>query len=302
MGLISGLQRFSIHDGPGIRTLVFTKGCPLRCLWCDNPETQLANQEISYRASRCIRCGECVKVCQAKAVRLSKRGRPRINRRLCVACGRCTEACPSGAMTIIGQRMAAEQLLCEVEKDVAFYRNSGGGITIGGGEPAVQAEFVTTFLKICKGELGINTAVETSGYTRLDSLEQITLQADLIYYDIKHLDPAKHRELTGVPNDLILENLKKISQQDRQVIIRIPVIPGYNDSDDNMRETAKFIANLGRGIRGVELLPYHGYGISKYKQLGRRYRLKNPQPPSDEQLSNLKVIIETSGIKAKIGN
>ncbi len=278
------------------------KGCPLRCLWCDNPETQSAEGEISYRANRCVRCGECAKVCEAKAVRLSKRGHPRINRRLCVRCRRCSEVCPSGAMSAIGQRTAIDQLLHEVEKDSAFYRKSGGGITIGGGEPARQAQFVARLLEECKSEFGINTAVETSGCAEFDSLEQIALQADLICYDVKHLDPARHLELTGVPNDLILENLERISRVHGQVIIRIPVIPGYNDSGDNVRETAEFISHLGRGVRGVELLPYHGYGISKYKQLGRRYALRNVKPPGSEQLSSLKAIIEASGIEVKIGN
>ncbi len=301
LGVISALQRFSVHDGPGIRTLVFMKGCPLRCLWCGNPETQLNKKVISWRAARCSRCGECAKACPANAIKFSKRGQPRINRKSCAACGLCAEACPSGAMRVIGQKISVEELLSEIEKDIPFYRNSGGGVTVGGGEPTLQAQFVSVFLKKCKMELGINTAVETCGYARFDSLKQTIMEADLIYYDIKHVDSVKHHELTGVLNDLIIGNLRKISQEDRQIIIRIPVIPGYNDSEDSLRETGKLITGLGKSVKKVELLPYHNYGTSKYHELGRRYKLKSLEPPTKEQLLHLQSIIENFGIDTEIG-
>ena len=298
-GLIYNLQRFAVHDGPGIRTLVYMKGCPASCLWCSSPQTQNLAPDVLYIEPHCKRCGRCVEVCPIGAITLSKGESVKIDRELCTGCGQCVEDCPNQALELAGYEMTVEELFLEVKKDSSFYRRSNGGVTVGGGEPMMQHEFVIEFLKECKQRY-INTAIETCGYVKWDYLEKLLKYLDLVYFDIKHMDDVTHKELTGLSNELILENAKRASAV-RPMIIRIPVVPGYNDSDDNIVATARFATELGDNIKRTELLPYHNFGTQTYRQLGRGYKLKDVEPPSDSHMKRLKEIVESCGVSAQVG-
>jgi pyruvate formate lyase activating enzyme len=297
-GKIYDIQKFAIHDGPGIRTLVFMKGCPLKCLWCSTPQTQKSSPDLLYIEVHCNFCHSCVDACPEKAIASSDE-KIKIDRKLCKACGQCVDVCPNQALKLVGEQRTVEELFQEVMKDNNFYRRSGGGVTISGGESTMQHEFVTALLKKCKS-MYIHTAMETCGYVKWEEMEKILEYIDLLYFDIKHMDSRIHKELTGVPNELILENVKKASKM-RPIIIRIPLIPGYSDSEENLVNTAKFVANLGDNFLRIELLPYHRFGIGTYEQLGRIYELKDVEPPSEEYMQKLKEIIESCGVKAQVG-
>jgi pyruvate formate lyase activating enzyme len=230
---------------------------------------------------------------------LSQKAGIEIDRQLCTVCGQCVEACPNHALELVGYEMTVEELFTEVKKDSSFYRRSNGGVTVGGGEPTMQHEFVTEFLKKCKQHY-INTAIETCGYVEWDYLEKLLKYVDLLYFDIKHMNPLVHKRLTGLSNELILENAKRVSAL-RPMIIRIPIIPGYNDSSDNIRVTAEFVAELGENIKRIELLPYHRFGTQTYRQLGREYKLNDVEPPSNSHMEKLKEIAEFCGLDAQIG-
>jgi len=309
-GLVFDIQRFAIHDGPGIRTLVFLKGCPLRCLWCCNPESQSPCPEIASFESNCIGCGNCFKVCPLNAIYVDG-GVYRIDRRICNNCGKCAQVCCANSKKLIGKWMSVDDVLSEVRKDVLFYRNSGGeaawgggsgGVTLSGGEPLMQPAFVVELLKRCR-QLGIHTVMETSGYAEYEILRNISEHLDLLYFDIKHMDPVKHLELIGVSNEIILSNAEKVvkvmTERSNHMIIRVPVISGYNDSEENIERTAQFVATL-KGVVGIELLPYHRLGAHKYKQLGHVYRLEGLLAPSDERLQKLKCISETRGLRVQV--
>ena len=297
-GIVFDIQRYSIHDGPGIRTLVFMKGCPLSCHWCCNPEGQKYHPEIRFIASKCVgeeKCNApCVAACPNSAITLYQ-GRPKTDRELCQNCGTCAEACLYEARQLSGRKVTVEELLEEVKKDEPFYLSSGGGVTLGGGEPLVQFEFAKEFLKRCK-EHHLHTAIETCGYAPWANLEQILEYVDVIYYDIKHMDPVKHRELTGVSNDLILENAKQLlATKKNQVIIRVPIIPDDNDSEKNIKATAMFVIEAG-GKR-MELLPYHRFGVGKYDQLDRKYVIRGKEQPAEEHMNQLRAIVESLGLE-----
>jgi len=296
-GIVFDIQRYSIHDGPGIRTLVFMKGCPLDCQWCCNPEGQKYHPEIRFIASKCVgeeKCkAPCATACPNNAISLL-RSKPKTDRELCQSCGRCAEACLYEARHLSGRKVTVEELLKEVKKDEPFYLNSGGGVTLGGGEPLVQFEFAREFLKRCK-EHHLHTAIETCGYAPWAHLGKTLEYVDVIYYDIKHMDPAKHKELTGVSNDLILENARQLlATRKDQVIIRVPIIPGVNDSEENIKATAMFVAEGGG--RMMELLPYHRFGVAKYDQLDRKYELREKQP-TEKEMNRLKTIVESLGLE-----
>lgn len=297
-GKVYDIQKFAIHDGPGIRTLVFMLGCPLKCLWCSTPQTQKPSPEILYIESNCKKCLRCVDECPEKVITFSDE-KIKIDRKLCTTCGQCVDVCPNQALKIVGDQRTVEELFQDVMKDNPFYRRSGGGVTIGGGEATMQQEFVTALLKKCK-EIYIHTAMETCGYVKWEEMEKILEYIDLLYFDIKHMDSHIHKELTGVPNELILENARNASKM-RPTIIRIPIIPGYNDSEENLLNTAKFAAELGENLLRIELLPYHRFGIGTYEQLGRIYELKDVEPPSEEYMLKLKKLIESCGVKAQVG-
>jgi pyruvate formate lyase activating enzyme len=280
-GLIFDIQRYSIHDGPGIRTLVFLKGCPLRCPWCSNPESQENRPELAFRRALCIGCGVCIDVCSNGAMRL-KETFPHIDRRKCNLCGECAKACAPEALSIVGRWMAVEQVLEEVERDLVFYEASRGGITVSGGEPFAQARFTEAFLKACKAR-GMATAIETAGYAPWPSIEPVIRYADFILYDIKHINSLRHRQLSGVSNKLILENARRMAGLGFPIAIRYPVIPGFNDGPEDREALFRFTKTLP-GVKRIDLLPYHRLGETKYKMLGRNYALKQLKPLACQDL------------------
>jgi len=301
-GLIFNIQRYSVHDGPGIRTLVFVKGCPLRCLWCCNPEGQVAQPEIMYYENLCIRCGRCVEVCPTGAS-VIKDGKVIILRELCRACGTCVKVCPTGARKLVGSYVTVDEVLAEVVKDMKFYVRSGGGLTVGGGEPLSQPQFVKELLRRAREEYYINTAIETSLYSPPDVVREVLTYVDYIFIDIKHIDPMKHRELTGVSNELILNNIRLVVRElldkGKEVVIRVPIVPSVNDDESNLSGVAKFIKSLGRDVP-VEFLAYHEFGKSKYRALGREYPLDSYRGvfiPTKEYISNIARYVSSLGVK-----
>jgi len=300
-GTIANIERFAIHDGPGIRTVVFLKGCPLRCTWCSTPESQDMSLEIGYFGDKCIKCAKCMEVCPVKAVTISDNGEILTDRLLCNNCGKCVEVCPTAARSTIGNEVTAGQVLEEIEKDAVFYWNSGGGVTLSGGEPAMQPKFSLEVLKACK-ERGIHTAMETCGYVKWAVLDEVLKYLDLVYIDIKHMLPLEHEKLTGKKNKLILENCSKIttSYPDVQLILRMPVVPGCNDSDENVVNTAEFARQL-KGLLRLELLPYHKFGVHMYETLLRNYPLVGVEPPSEARMRDLVELAKSCGIRVQIG-
>jgi len=294
-GMLLNIQRFSVHDGPGIRTLVFMKGCPLRCSWCSNPESQSREPELGFFQIKCVQCGKCVEACPLGAVTLSSDGEIATDRKICDNCGKCVEACSYEAREMAGEWVTVEYLLAEVEKDRDFYSNSGGGVTVGGGEPTYQPDFVREFLKECQ-ENWLHTAIETCGHAPWKNLEGILEYVDYVLCDIKHMDPAVHKRITGVSNKLILSNIKKIvSNQAQPIIIRVPIIPGLNDAETNIRATAEFVSGLEK-VEGIELLPYHRLGISKYEQFDKPYPLRELIAPEVDHMEKLEAIIASYGL------
>lgn len=303
-GYVSHIQRFSLHDGPGIRTLVFMQGCPLRCKWCCNPEGQKHYPQLRFIKIRCAAGGRCLSPCVAAcpegAITLSPEGKLRMDWTRCRNCGKCAEVCLYGARTMLGQRMTVAEVLAEVEQDRSFYQRSGGGVTIGGGEPLVQPKFVLELLKRCQAQF-LHTAIETCGHIPWRRLKEASEYLNLMYYDIKHIDPARHEELTGVSNELILSNAKKVlsGQLSCEVIIRTEIIPGCNDSEENISAIAQFV--LDSGGKMMELLPYHALGSSKYRQLGMEYTLTDIKEPTEEKMQRLRKTVESFGLKEMTG-
>lgn len=295
-GLVFNIQRYSIQDGPGIRSTVFLKGCPLGCLWCSNPESQNSFPEVGHRDSLCTKCGRCLDVCEPGAISISEAG-IRIDRIKCNNCGQCVDACYCEALTLLGKQMSVEDVLQELERDVSYYRNSGGGITASGGEPLSQPDFVATLFKRCH-ERGIHTTLDTAGYASPTTIEKVIEHTDLVLFDIKSMDSAVHSKATGVSNELILENANTLARRGVHMIIRVPLIPGWNDSQENMRAIANFTLRLN-GVEEVDLLPYHRLGTSKYKMLDRPYRLSEVLPPSEEHIQNLMEIIRSFGLRCE---
>jgi pyruvate formate lyase activating enzyme len=299
-GTIFNIQRYSIHDGPGIRTTVFFKGCPLQCLWCQNPESQTFQQELFYNKERCTGCGRCLTACPEKAIEIFE-GRSRTHRTLCKACGACAEVCPEEARVLMGKRVSAEEVFEEVKKDAIFYERSGGGVTLSGGEPLAQPEFSIRILSQCKSS-GIHTAIETCGHAPWETVERVLKVVDLVLFDLKHMDPMEHRKITGVSNALVLENLKRIYHESHVALaIRIPVIPGFNDTPENMEATVSFILKDLDASVPVHLLPYHRLGDSKREQMECTEPSLGIVPPSDEQVEKLKGFFESQGLNAVTG-
>ena len=297
-GIVFDIKKYAIHDGPGIRTTVFFKGCPLRCWWCHNPEGQDLEPELVYRKNRCIGCGECIKKCPKQAIFLEDQ-HISVNRKNCILCGNCSEVCPSDALSIAGRRMSAKEVLEEIEKDRAFYDESDGGVTFSGGEPFLQPGFLNALLDECK-ERGIHTTVDTCGFAQYEIIEKMRDKVDLFLYDIKTMDARKHMKYTGASNEQILKNLKKLAEDGSSIVISFPLIPGINDDDKNAVRTAKLISSLPN-IKQVNLLPYHRAGIEKYRNLGKPYKLDKIQPPSNQKIKSIKEKMEAFGIKIEIG-
>ena len=264
-GILFDVKRFAIHDGPGIRTTVFFKGCPLSCLWCHNPESQSSGPQLLYWAERCIGCGACVGACAAGAVSLEN-GVAKTDRALCTGCGACVEICPPQAREIAGEAWWLDRLLDTIERDLLFYDESGGGVTLSGGEPLAQPEFALDVLAACKSRR-IHTAVDTCGFAEWDVLDAVASQTDLFLYDVKHLDDDRHRELTGVSNGLILENLERLSEAGHRIWIRYPLIPCVNDAEGEIAALGRIVSRL-KSVDAVHLLPFHRGGKRKRAGLG----------------------------------
>lgn len=278
-GYIFNIQRFSVNDGPGIRTNVFFKGCPLSCIWCHNPESKNAAREIFFNPSKCTLCGRCMSVCENSA-HVSKSGVHVFDRSKCRSCGRCTAACPTGALEITGEPMSAQDVIREVLKDKIFYDNSGGGITLSGGEPMLQFDFAYEILTLAK-ESGLNTCMETCGFADAEKYMKIAPLVDLFLYDCKETDDGRHREYTGVSNRLILENLRMLDKLGARTVLRCPVIPTLNDKDEHLEAIAD-LANSLKNIVEIDVEPYHPLGASKSKLLGKDYPLSDLTFPSEE--------------------
>jgi pyruvate formate lyase activating enzyme len=299
-GFIFNIQRYSIHDGPGIRTTVFMKGCPLKCIWCANPEGQAFRPEIFFNPDKCTGCGRCVQECPQEAIEILGQ-KSHTDRQVCIGCGRCAAVCPNEARSLMGKQISAREVLEEIRKDAIFYERSGGGVTLSGGEPLVQPEFATAILRLCKGAY-IHTALETCGQAQWEAFEEVLKSVDLLLYDFKHMEPAKHEEYTSVSNHLILDNVRRACHKlSIPIWARVPVIPGYNDSMDNIEATARFIAEeLGNCVKRVNLLPYHRLGETKFERLEVDYKVSS-SPPDQEHLQELQEVVERFGLSTYIG-
>ncbi len=295
-GLIANIQRYCLQDGPGIRTTVFMKGCPLDCWWCHNPESRSEEPEVVVVESRCIRCGECVPACPEE---IAGPAGEDFDRDSCRRCGACVESCPTGARQMTGSRMTVEEVMTEILKDRIFHEDSSGGVTFSGGEPLMQPEFLAALLKACR-RVGVRTALDTCGFAPRKDLLGSAMLSDLVLYDVKAVDDALHRELTGVSNQSILENLEALSREHPNLWLRVPVIPGVNDSPEEFEAMARLAASLP-GVRQVNLLPYHRTGIQKFRRLGREYRLPEVTPPSDEAIAAAVEYFRARGVKAVAG-
>lgn len=296
-GTITEIQKYSVHDGPGIRTVVFFKGCPLACRWCANPETHTADRSVLYTPAHCICCGKCRTVCQAGAISYDSKSVV-IDDRVCVLCGACAEHCYAGALKLLGRRAAADEIMDVVMQDQVFYRHTGGGITLSGGEATRQADFALDLLRTSK-ERGITTALETCGYCSWAQLKPILRYTDYLLYDLKHLDPEVHRRYTGVNNQLILSNLDRASRLPLDLILRYPLIPGVNDDVDHVRRVGEMA--IRTGAREVHILPFHQFGASKWENLRMEYVFKNVGEPGDQDVEARRTQLTGMGLAVNIG-
>jgi len=297
-GTIFDIAKFSTHDGPGIRTAVFFKGCPLHCWWCHNPEGQSPAAQLVYREERCIRCFSCVEACPNHAIKILE-GTPTLLRNACKLSGMCALACQTKAREMAGKRVKVSDVMEEIEKDNIFYDESGGGVTFSGGEPFMQPIFLQNLLEACN-ERRIRTAVETCGFVASETLLNSGPYVDLYLYDLKVVDSETHRRFTGVSNDMILNNLRQLSQLHDHVIVRFPVIPGVNDDDVNVFRLGEFVSSLG-SVKEIDVLPYHELGIEKYKRLGIVSRMPKVEPPSSSNMCGIVKKLEGFGLLVKVG-
>lgn len=297
--LIFDIKRYAINDGPGIRIVVFFKGCNLNCAWCHNPESISPCQEKMYAASKCIGCGTCVETCPEGALSLTSEGIVTDSER-CTLCGKCAEVCPTTAIELSGKPMSVSEIMEEIEKQQVFFDQSGGGVTFSGGEPMLHPGFLTELLDEC-GRRGIHRAVDTAGFINTKTLLEVAKRTDLFLFDLKLMNPEKHRKWVGVPNEKIQENLKILAEAGAKINIRIPLIGGVNDDEENMTESARFVASLSGQKKKVNLLPYHKIAQTKYQKLGRPDDFKLLQEPSKESQGRAIAIFERFGIQAEIG-
>jgi pyruvate formate lyase activating enzyme len=299
-GVVFNIQRFSLHDGPGIRTTVFLKGCPLRCGWCSNSESLSPYPEIITRDVKCIRCGKCVEACSQQAISVLENTRT-IQWEKCNHCMECAEVCPSGAIEAMGRTMTVAEVMDTVERDASFYRRTGGGMTLSGGEPLVQWQFALGLLQEAKSR-GLHTAIDTTGCADWEILDEVLNCADLVLYDVKHPDSARHQEATGVPNERILDNLRRtLAKPGSRVWIRHPVIPRFSDSEEELEELCKLVLSLNPPAEKISLLAYHKFGEPKYAAMGKVYPWREIPMISDERIGEFKKLVESHGIEVDVG-
>lgn len=307
-GILFDIRKYSIHDGPGIRTAVFFKGCPLRCAWCHNPESQSFQPELILRPNRCIACGACVEICPNGAIEVSThhqalpQGKRRdivTDRAKCQACGECSRICYAEGRQLVGRAYRLEEVLTEIESDRVFYEQSGGGVTFTGGEPMSQRPFLLALLRACQAR-GIHTALDTSGYCTWKALDEVRPYVNLFLYDLKLMDDARHRQYTGVSNVVILSNLRILAEGGHAVRVRLPVIPGINDDWENLQASGKFLAGLP-ALQRVDLLAYHSSAEAKYQNLGLDYALPGLKPPSNERMQEIAAFLRGFGLEVSIG-
>lgn len=309
-GTVFDIKKYSINDGPGIRTTVFLSGCPLSCWWCHNPESQSRTPELLYRPNRCLACGACVEVCPEGAITLEcgssasayaeveLRHSVVTDREKCTACQTCISVCYAGARQFSGYEITVSEVMAQVKREIPFYEESGGGVTFSGGEPLMQPTFLSELLKACRRE-EIHTTVDTSGFANWNVFEQIRGDVDLFLFDLKHMDSVRHREVTGVPNEVILDNLKKLSERGHKVLARIPLIPGINDDEENLHASGKFLASLP-SLQGVELMGYHDIAEAKYQALGWEYKLPDTRPPTEEAISHAAEVLTSYKLQVTV--
>lgn len=311
-GKVYDIQGFSVQDGPGIRTTVFLKGCPLRCPWCHSPESQQFHSQLSWISMRCIgieKCGKCLDVCPKDAISPGETTQHMvtkedirhiyIDRSKCDDCGKCADLCYPDALYMCGTDYEVDELVERLSRDLPFYEQSGGGVTVSGGEALSQPEFTLELLKGLKNR-GIHTALDTTGFANYRNIEAVLPFTDLFLYDLKHMRSDRHKAVTGVPNEIILENAVKIAEAGGKFQVRIPVIPRFNDSEENIKETGMFCKSLGHAVTVIQLLPYHNLGVMKYLRISSNKKVQEAPVPTDEKISSLKKILEDLGLKVTV--
>ncbi len=294
-GVIFNIQKFSVNDGPGIRTVVFFKGCPLHCQWCANPESQLVIPQIFHDEKKCTHCHHCQSVCSQQAITFDF-NQIKINPSNCIQCKKCIKECPNSALELQGEKKNIEEILKLVLQDEVFYEESGGGITLSGGEILMQADFASELLKEAKKK-GLHTCIETTGFSSLEDFKKVIKYVDYAFFDCKHWNEKKHKQATGVSNQRILNNLKYVAHLDKELMVRIPVIPDFNDSLEDAKEFAKLFNALG--VKQCQLLPFHQFGENKYALLKKDYAYKNVNALHQEDLEVYREIFIEKGIQAK---
>jgi len=301
--LIFNIQKYNMYDGPGVRTMVFFMGCPLRCTWCSNPEGQKRQHQVLCKKNLCTRCGACVPVCPVGKHRISARTRLHeiVQDVECIGCRKCEQACTFSALSVVGEVKTISELMEIIEEDRPFYELSGGGVTLGGGEVLMQPEAAANLLMVCK-QRGINTAIETCGYARPEALMKVAEFTDLFLYDVKHMNSDRHYALTGVRNETILSNLKLLLESRQNVRIRMPLLKNVNDGEEEIRQLISFLTPFQdyKNFKGIDLLPYHRMGVGKYGQLGWDYTLEGQPALSDADLERLAGWFRASGFPVSV--
>ncbi len=298
-GLIFDLKRYAVHDGPGIRLNVFFKGCPLHCLWCHNPEGVNFEPELMLMPNRCARCGDCVRACRHQALSQNGDGQVVADRSRCTLCGDCLQACQREAIEIAGRKMTVEEIATEAEKERVFFEQSGGGVTLTGGEPLAQPAFAEALIDGLKSH-GFHVALDTSGYAPAEVFRRLAEKADLVLFDLKIMDETRHKKYTGVSNRIILENLRSLESIGKPVWVRFPLIPGVNDDEKNLEAMASFLSRL-RSVEQVNILPYHKGGVEKIRRLGREGEFAVFEPPSEEKVQSVMDFFARRGFRVKRG-
>jgi len=298
-GMTFDLKHYAIHDGPGIRMTVFFKGCPLHCLWCHNPEGISPHKELMLMPNRCARCGDCVRSCKFGALAQKEDGEVVADRSLCTLCGDCERVCQREAIALVGREMAVEDIIAEVEKDRIFFDQSGGGVTLTGGEPLFQPGLAEALIDRLH-QIGIHVALDTSGYAPAETFLRLAGKSDLVLFDLKLMDDSQHKEFTGVSNQLILSNLKALDKTGKPIWIRFPLIPGVNDSQENLKAMADFLLEL-KSVKMLNVLPYHKGGVEKVRRLDQGDQFEIFEPPTQAMIDNVINYFRGRGLIVKQG-